>query len=246
LSEGKLAQLLPALRSRPLPRKVNVTTPVGGFEVDMATEAEKSKFKRFELVVGQIQRSAGWFTDPELRPGQWAEFVAPLNYLLLPDSRFGGMLLFVDHPEASTEYPTGGAIRLILHGSPRNLVAAYSADPVVAERVPEKARLSPSAANEFMRILTSSDPISPNFRGNHRPTGLSEYSQRFVRELDRLALPETAAWMTGMVRITAQVKDQAATQDGKSRLRHVESMRYIYASPLYIEYSDDAGYDAGY
>lgn len=92
LSVAKLKQFLPELRSR---LKFTLKTPFAGVDIDPTPDATKSQLQHLAKVVAQIERSAGWFTDPEVVPGQWVAFEAPLNYVILPNE-YGHILIFVD------------------------------------------------------------------------------------------------------------------------------------------------------
>jgi hypothetical protein len=54
-------------------------------------------------------------------------------------------------------------------------------------------------------------------------------TRRLLRAIDNEMSPETGAWMTGYARITANLQDQPK--------RTESAIRYIVATPLYVEYS---------
>jgi hypothetical protein len=71
--------------------------------------------------LGNSGREPRPFTDRDLRTGQWVRFAAPLTYM-----QEGGTVVFVDSPEATAVYPSGGSLRLVLHGSTGGLTRPNS------------------------------------------------------------------------------------------------------------------------
>ncbi|GAA2080664.1 hypothetical protein GCM10009801_39060 [Streptomyces albiaxialis] len=232
LSDRKLRQFLP-IRGRRWPRasRVNVTTPVGGAEVERAaTDAEAERLKRLGKVVAEIRSRARTPGDPEVRAGHWVEFEAPLHQLT--PREFAGTLLFLSL--AGTDGP-----RLLLHGSAAHLTNAipqpvdgpadetvvtahdgFSNGPMFITRVvqasPGRALLSdlegrPSATDE--------EP-EPGF------SPLPEAVGELVRTLDRQAYPETATRMRGFARVSADPLTDPDT-----------GATYLVASPLLVEYA---------
>ncbi|MEU8691555.1 SAVMC3_10250 family protein [Streptomyces sp. NPDC048665] len=119
LSTNKLGQFVPQLQAAWPSTRLRVTAPFVEAEVQSAPEASDPQIKHLSRTVNHIKRNAKWFTDPDVFPGQWIAFAAPFNYVIFP----GNTLLFVDLPIRTEEYSTGGAIRLLLHGSAKNLAA---------------------------------------------------------------------------------------------------------------------------
>ncbi|WP_267880472.1 SAVMC3_10250 family protein [Streptomyces sp. LaPpAH-108] len=60
---------------------------------------------------------ADWYAAPDLRPGQWVQFEAPLRCVMLSGAH-QDLVLFVD-PAAGGETDRG--CRLLMHGSARHL-----------------------------------------------------------------------------------------------------------------------------
>jgi hypothetical protein len=69
------------------------------------------------------------------------------------------------------------------------------------------------------------DEPLPRQDSRHLPTAVS----RLLRAIDARVHLETAAWMAGYARVTADVSTRAD--------RSVEPVRHVIASPLYIEYT---------
>ncbi|SDJ28339.1 hypothetical protein SAMN05192558_11473 [Actinokineospora alba] len=234
LSDRKLEQFLPALRSMWPRPKVNIKTPVLEIGVEPTPEAERSKLKQLARVIGHIERTARWYTDPGAVAGQWVHFEAPLNYLVLDGGPVPGMTLFVDraggHPEA-------GRSRLVLHCSGTHLRIEDRPRTVVppAGQAVEPAPHSGSGAGAFtantidllLGVLRAQPPATDGTSvvpapsaGRHLPAATAE----LLRTIDGRTHPETAAWMAGYARITANFVGPG-------------SVRHVIASPLYIEYA---------
>lgn len=122
LSEGKLEQFLPDLRSLWPRPKLAVKAPFATAEVNLAPSARKLRLQHFNRIMGHIERSAKWFTDPTLTAGEWAAFESPLSYLIASYGDEKSMLLFATPAAAASLDPSGASVQLLLHGSPRHLV----------------------------------------------------------------------------------------------------------------------------
>jgi Family of unknown function (DUF7019) len=236
LSDRKLEQFLPTLRSLWPRPKINIKTPPIEVGLEPVSEADKKKLKHLARVIAHLEESARWFLDPGISPGEWAHFEAPLNYLVV-ESDDRELVFFVDRGKASADYPEGGTDRLILHCSSHHLLVENR-----PARVPAPSGgglgLDPGASGpgifglDAMELLLSRlhDRPGPSDE-DYRPLGsgiadnLSRAVNRLVQTIDRRVHPETAAWMAGYARITACCP---APTPGT---------RYIIASPLYIEYA---------
>lgn len=245
LSDRKLEQFLPTLRSLWPRPKFGIKTPVVEIAVEPGQDAERGKLKQLARVIAHIERSARWFAAPEAGPGQWVHFEAPLNYLVLDGGPVPGMTLFVDRATPSADYPTAGATRLVLHCSGSHLRIEDRPRKIATPTGQEVAIPDPSAAyasgsgvftantiNLLLSTLRSQpapsdgDVIPPRSgTKQHLPGATAE----LLRAIDGRVHPETAAWMAGYARITANFTSQA---NGNAR-----PVRYVIASPLYIEYA---------
>ncbi len=237
LSDRKLAQFLPELRSAwPRPR-ISLTTPFGGVEVDTAAGRPDTRTEHLTKVVRRIEENAGWFTEEGLRPGQWVAFEAPLNHVVLDDLSTD-MVLFVDAPEASKAYPTGGAVRLLLHGSPEHLVSG------AGRRQPAEVTVPGAEEEELVRNVLGGGASAPGGllaalfggleAGEGQKPSLVAAIWRMISRLDERTYPEMAAWMRGYARITTGI----VTRDGGPGL--------VVASPLYVEYGDEQDQGHGF
>src|SRR5215831_8261605 len=102
LSDAKLERFLPRLRSLWPRPKIGVRPPFGSLDLDLAPDAKKARLQHLKKVVDEIGLDAKWFTDPNAQPGQWVQFEAPLNYVILSEviftqsERLSNMLMFID------------------------------------------------------------------------------------------------------------------------------------------------------
>ncbi|MFC9084547.1 SAVMC3_10250 family protein, partial [Streptomyces sp. NPDC057062] len=148
LSDRKLSQFLPGLRSAWPRQRVSVSTPFGGVEVDPSPGPASDLWGRHLLrVVRRVEESARWYTEAGARPGQWIAFEAPLNYFAL-DGADPTMVFFADTPDTpEPDHP----VRLLLHGSVDHLIAGPPA------RVTDETRRS----GTLVRNLLGSDASAP-------------------------------------------------------------------------------------
>ncbi|MBC6448093.1 hypothetical protein GPZ80_13035 [Actinokineospora sp. HBU206404] len=180
-------------------------------------------------VIAHIERTARWYDDPAAVAGHWVHFEAPLNYLVLDGGPVPGMTLFVDRATQP------GSTRLILHCSSNHLRIEGRAQAVAppAGHTVETADSGGSGAGaitnniDLLIGLLSAQPsasdghvVAPNhYAGRHLPGATID----LLRTIDGRTHPETAAWMAGYARVTANFV--------------VGTTRYVIASPLYIEYA---------
>lgn len=235
LSESKLTQFLSAPRGG-WRVKGSVTTPVGSLDVDPVREPDTERARRLERVIEHVARSARWFAEDGLRPGQWVQFDAPLNYSVLDERYFHRMLVFLDSGRPAPGYPTGGSVRLLLHGSARHLAGTPSSVQV-AGSVEDTTGDGGQSSGGYVHLarnvelligaMTSAETTTDGLGGlEDTPFGptLQAATRRLVGALETRMYPETAAWMTGYARVTV------ALQDGETR--------YVVASPLNVEHTD--------
>jgi Family of unknown function (DUF7019) len=228
VSEGKLKQFMIGKSSawrNSVRVEGDVKIPgIGGVKVGPADLAQ-DKRTGFDLnrVIAELEssnRAARWFADEESRPGQWVYFEAPLGYMAI-----GGLVIFVDCGKPADNYPTGGAIRLLLHGSRVHLIGSA---PPLAEAV-KRGYIGRSAFHMMMRDLNrylaaeeaKLDAVAT------RASDAESLPFKIERLIDRLDLAldleHTSAWMAGYARITAIPPPSL-------------DRRFVIATPLYVEY----------
>jgi hypothetical protein len=254
LSDSKLEQFLPELRSLWPRPKLSLKTPFAGVEVDPTPDARKSRLQHLAKVTAQIKRSAEWFAAPDLGPGQWVAFQAPLNYVILPEA-LGRMLVFIDPGRAVSGYPGGESVRLLLHGSSRHLIGG---PPPRQAKVPEGENayyeytgFGSSAMPGYYHAVKNVEVLLRAFYGNidferdvsespekardHLPRG----TQLLAAAIDKQVHPKMAAWMAGYARVTISVSIPRARNPRLFRrgLDPDDLVRYVVASPLYVEYA---------
>lgn len=251
LSESKIRQFVPQLRTAWSRPDITVTLPFGSVAFQGAPDARRTQLRHLARVVKEIDRSARWFTEESLQPGAWVSFEAPMNYFTL-GAPFNGVLLFADIPQATESYPTGGSVRLVLHGSSRHLLSSRS----VAEVNPPpeqqfEAVFGGSSGDDFEIVVSNSDllrealhvrgvdpPLRPiEFR---RCTALRHAALQLLTTLDAASHPETAATLIGYARVTAYLPRMRLGPWCDSLIApEQEQLSYaacVIATPLYVEY----------
>ncbi|MFJ6845660.1 SAVMC3_10250 family protein [Streptomyces griseoluteus] len=223
LSDAKLRQFIPPARRLRRPGALRLTTPVGGIDLDApAGDADSARGRQLDQVVGHLAETARWFGEPDLRPGGWVWFEAPLLYFTLRDAD-RDLVLFTDPaPGADPEYPAPDC-RLLLHGSVRHLLGVIPV-PVEDASLVEHGGGGDSAGTPFItaaghvvRALTGTDtPAPPGAQG----------VRDLLDALDGLQpdLP-TAPRTRGYARVTASLPATATAP------------RCLVASPLTVEYA---------
>lgn len=104
---------------RDLRARVKATIKPPGIELTVETDVRRSDLAVLDAVIAALERSDRapvWFTE-DVQPGQWVRFEAPMSYTTI-----GTAIVFLDVDEQSQAYPSGGQVRLMLHGSAVHLV----------------------------------------------------------------------------------------------------------------------------
>lgn len=233
LSDRKLEQFLPALRSLWPRPKISFRSQLVEFDVAPTQDGQRDRLRHLARVIAHIEKSARWFLDPDVSAGHWVHFEAPLNYLVLNSE----LVFFVDRPTATPDYPAGGAGRLVLHCSSAHLrmetpptrMSAPQGDPVP---VPASGSGPGILSVDNIQLLLKSLHARNQPADEPRPLPeehtwyLPAATSRLLRAIDARVHPETAAWMAGYARVTASFDLPAAAP-----------VRHVIASPLYIEYA---------
>ncbi|WP_405653695.1 SAVMC3_10250 family protein [Streptomyces sp. RK9] len=240
LSDRKLRQFMPERPRRLVRGGWQVTTPVGGVGLDPEVpDVERERGERLRRIVRHVSATAGWFAEPGLRAGSWVQFEAPLNFRALRGAA-PGMVLFVDPPRGVEGYETGGAVRLLLHGSVEHLAGGgepvVAEPPVLSEEVHHRSpghwdcsggdwvELVTTQASLLLGSLTSQPDATSEEQAQEpvSPVTLLEGTRQLLAALDRQLPVETAAWMRGYARVTAVLRGIG--------------VHYVVATPLYVEY----------
>ncbi|MFF8598837.1 SAVMC3_10250 family protein [Streptomyces sp. NPDC015232] len=235
LSRGKLRQFLPEPRRAPRAGALRLTTPLGGVDVDApAADGEQDQMRHLQRVQKHLERSAAWYEEPGLRPGQWVQFEADLRCVTLRGD-YSSLVLFVDSGSAD-----GGACRLLMHGSVHHLLG-LTPEPTTGpalERCTGGGEDSGgetflTKAGEVVRQLTApaphadgSEPLSP---APLAPTLSSHGIRVLLAALDAgRGDIDASAPMIGYARVTALLPERNGAP------------RCLVASPLTVEYSQQA------
>ncbi|MFJ4584539.1 SAVMC3_10250 family protein [Streptomyces echinatus] len=207
-------------------------------------------------------RAAGWFADDSVGAGSWALFEAPLNYRVMDDKYFRSAVLFLDSAVRSPHYPTGGSVRLLLHGSREHLLGMEGSSPV---RLDVQAELDRSEPEEF-HVASDSSYLyrlagqSFSLEDQTVERLLPDLSDRLLRndelsrELGRTSLRivyQHRNFATGL-RMTVRLLDEAFVPETAAWMRGYaritsrtdlygnggeEKVRLVTATPLYVEYA---------
>jgi hypothetical protein len=210
VSQAKLRQLVPDLPKRTSLRDVDaeVNTPVGGFKVGKATREAEPALAAAVARLEASDRAPRWFGEPELRPGQWVHFEAPMSYGEVRD-----VVIFLDADQPDDSYPSGGERRLLLHGSRAHLVG-----PAVPLDVPVGGSLWPRFVRA-MNLVDRDDGVELPPSGRYFLTRIVRFLDRMT---DRLQPGYTAGWVAGYARVTAVIPADTGT--------------VLAATPLYVEH----------
>lgn len=233
LSESKLRQFVPEPRRILRTRALRVTTPLGGIDVDPpAPDVEQAQLRHLRDVCREIDLVAGWYASPDLRPGQWVRFEAPLRCVTLSGAHHD-LVLFVDPAEGRGSGPaTHGGSRLLMHGSARHL-RGWSAVPMDGPAL----EVENSASSLGTAFVTRAGQVVETLT-RHRDTLQAEETTRTavglhgrgVRELlnaldDEDDSIDVSAVMSGYARITGILPGTGVNSP------------CVVASPLLVEYA---------
>jgi hypothetical protein len=232
LSDGKLRQFLPKPSRLIRPGAIRLNTPVGGLDVEPGTPGtERGRLQHLERVDKHLNSHADWFGAPELRPGGWVWFEAPLRCVTLRGD-YQHLVLFADPvPGEEPTYEQETGCRLLMHGSARHLLgyAPATIDGPPLEGIDGGSSIGTTfltTAGHVVRALSlEHDPAADSV-----PPPSSDLSGAGVRHLiaaldARHEQAGSAALMHGYARVTAVLPATDSAQ------------RLVVASPLTVEYA---------
>ena len=232
LSTQKLRQLDAGRRRGPIAQlKATIKAPFGIGELTAESGNLQDRLPKLDSIItaqDRDERAPVWFTEA-VRPGQWVQFEAPMGYTTISKA-----VVFLDVDEPSESYPTGGKVRLVLHGSAEHLLEGSYPRTSVDELSTEASTRSPIDAEAFASVFNHFfDLIEYESRqdiNGHESHGMMSFKNRIgVAGLDHvlptltshLRLPDTAAWLAGRARVTAVVGNRST----------------VFATPLYVEHA---------
>jgi hypothetical protein len=216
---------------------------LGGVKVTRPNEPAERARPELDRVIDALERSeraARWFTEDDLRPGQWVHFEARLNHSVMDEENFRSAVLFLQ--PGWTTSPTGRNLQLLLHGSAEHLAGAPPRPVQMSLEVYQGRHSDHSffhdvhASNELRRSVRDVAGELDSLHHDPQPGEAGEtiesddwFAQTvttIVRRLEDRLSPATAAWMAGYARITATV-----------RRPDVAPPQYVVVgTPLYVEY----------
>ncbi|MEW2162513.1 SAVMC3_10250 family protein [Streptomyces sp. NPDC007084] len=235
LSDGKLRQFLP---SRRVPRTgaLKLATPFGGIDIDApVADGEQDRLRRLDQVDRHLNRTARWYAEPDLRPGQWVQFEAPLRCVTL-NGAYRNLVLFSD--PAPGEVPAHETdCRLLLHGSAHHLLG-LSPVPVEGPVLEAIGGGDSSSGTTFLthagravEALSATPPPAPDPSDPEDPADPPTPHagvRSLLAALDHAPeLAGTATWMRGLARVTIPLETNATAP------------RCLVASPLTVEAAHD-------
>ncbi|MFJ8138726.1 SAVMC3_10250 family protein [Streptomyces sp. NPDC096013] len=234
LSESKLRQFVPEPRRVPRTGALRLTTPLGGIDMDAPTaDGEQGQLRHLRDVSKHVELVADWYAVPNLRPGQWVQFEAPLRCVTLSGAH-QDLVLFVDPPGGRGTAPAAdGGCRLLMHGSARHLrswipISVDGPALEVENSVSSLGTAFVTRVGQVVQALTSHrDPSSEEHTSSLTEVRLHG---RGVQELlealdDEDNDIDMSAMMTGYARVTGLLPRTGATP------------RCVVASPLVVEYA---------
>lgn len=227
VSDAKLHQLAkdpPRGSGRLRDMEGELKTPLGGFKVGKPAQKSQPSLAAAIRMLDGSSRASAWFAEARVRQGNWVHFEAPLSHRVAGDS-----VIFLDDNEATDEYPTGGRLRLLLHGSRRHLIGEppMNLDDDIPNLLPSSSWVT--FAEYLLRTVEKFDHKGRNSVDDTtwRPWG-SDDVEHGVDVLTGIMQPRyTATWMAGRARVTAIIPTDSGT--------------VLAATPLYVEYVDSPG-----
>lgn len=233
VSDNKLRQFAAPPRRLRRTAAVRLSTPFGGFELDApVADTERARQRHLDEVSEHLEGSSRWFADPDLRPGHWVWFEAPLRQISLT-GRFRHLVLFADPaPGEDRVYEEETGCRLLMHGSARHLLAQPPEQ--VEELALEGIAGGDSVGTTF---LTRAGQVVQMLSLGQDPAVDGEVARPVLPEVDvrdlMLALDSapgqarTASWTRGFARVTALLPSVPGNAP------------CVVASPLTVEYAPD-------
>ncbi|MEU0343148.1 SAVMC3_10250 family protein [Streptomyces bobili] len=236
LSEGKLNGFLPEPRLALPTVNLHAGVSLAGINVEQpAPDSGRDLRRHLKRVEKDMARRTPWYTEPELTPGRWVMFEAPLNWVTLR-GRYQDLVLFVDPPpDSAPSHETSATRRLLLHGSARHLLGR----PPVQVDGPELTGLEGGGHSAGTTFVTNAghvvsalahphDPESGADGGNP-PEPTAPLHSAGIRDLLTALDAEstevsTSAVMTGYARVSALLPETAT------------EVSCLVASPLIVEY----------
>ncbi|MGY5126911.1 SAVMC3_10250 family protein [Streptomyces nigrescens] len=207
---------------------LNLSTPVGGLTLQPGADDESaSRMRKLAQVSKRLERSARWFGDTEVQPGEWVAFEA-----LLARVWFHGvmerLLLFVD--------PPGEEPRLLLHGSAHHLVGMHRTPgdyehlaPMGSDIEGYKRLIGLAGDTLLLRMMDYLHPETPwcslsepDWHPVRPRVSMIQGTSELLNTMDREEMADTALPMRGLAYVTAVGR----TEGGQ---------RFVVASPLYVE-----------
>jgi len=237
LSERKLRQFQRQRSPRLWHRveEVGAKAPLNLGEISLGLSEPAKQHPDLARVLRYIDNSdrpPRWFAEEGVRPGDWVQFEARLNYKIVTARRSptpSSGLLFWEPPLPHTNSPP----RLLLHGSPEHLMDVDGFQQPSTMTI-GLALSHPAGLVEFFDSLHGES--------------FSQTLWYLLDDLDERIPPELASWMAGYARVTANIMVADTPEYELQPPPHISPsrqqpppghrrFRVVVASPLYVEYA---------
>ncbi len=210
-----------------------MSTPFGGFELDApVTDTDRARQRHLNQVSEHLEESSRWFADPDLRPGHWVWFEAPLRQISLT-GRFRHLVLFADPaPGEDLAYDEETGCRLLMHGSARHLLGQppEQVEGLELEGIAGGDSIGTTFLTQAGQVVQAlSLQQDPAVDGEAPGPGLpAEGVRDLMVALDSApGQAHTASWTRGFARVTALLPSPPGNAP------------CLVASPLTVEYAPD-------
>ncbi|MEJ2856030.1 MULTISPECIES: SAVMC3_10250 family protein [unclassified Saccharothrix] len=232
LSDAKVRQFIPAdapwwrrMRAKKLAGAAKVAGVEASLELEPSDIARKAEL--LNRLVEHITLTGRWYTDRDVRAGEWVFFEGRIGYQVTGPDPQAGAVLFCEAGE-----PTGATPRIVLHGSARHLVTGGAA-PTRTAVAP-----TPGGFSEFDGAKSVVEAVGRS--------AMSVPERTFWRLFDRStatgdALPHHLRTLFREVAGTDSFLDAAPFLGGCARVTTVVRPPHlpfpvVLASPLYVRH----------
>jgi hypothetical protein len=178
-------------------------------------------------------------TEAGLRPGDWVQFRASLNYCVLNEDNFGSVVFFVDEKaHGTTGMPTR---RLLLHGSTEHLLGHPPMNVDVSSTLdhPRVVRVTGGTLPQLFYEIAG-QLYRTDLRGDlqQAATKLLAVEGNAVSDVRGLSNVEKAAELVMYLLDSTLDNSTASLMAGYARVTFVaDRINTLVASPLYVEYA---------
>lgn len=129
LSENKLRSFIsypsPIWKRLLIDSEINLKLgPFGGFKIAAHINPKHDVSHKFNTVLAHIESHVKWYEDRSIQIGEWIAFKVPMNYIIT-DSYPDYPTIFLNDENANQSKKKRRGVRLLLHGSSKNLIGEH-------------------------------------------------------------------------------------------------------------------------